>query len=91
VVENTTTKKLLSWLSEEIIILNTKDTQINIPEDLVKQYQAKHLEEHEVEVTISKQHSLNSLFELLNKNNIELTSFRNKTNRLEALFMKITQ
>ena len=91
VVENTTTKKLLSWLSEEIIILNTKQWRINIPDVLVSQYQAKHLDEHELEVTISKQHSLNSLFELLNTNNIELTSFRNKTNRLEALFMKITQ
>lgn len=91
VVENTSTKKLLAWLSEEIIILNTKEAHIDIPQDLADFYNAKHLEEHEIEVTISKKYSLNHLFELLNTHKIELSSFRNKTNRLEALFMKITK
>ncbi len=91
IVEDTSTKKLLSQLSEETVILTTKEEKINIPEELISQYWAKHLAEHEVEVTISEKHSLNNLFEIINKNNISLSSFRNKTNRLEALFVKITK
>jgi ABC-type multidrug transport system ATPase subunit len=81
----------LSQLSEETVILTTKEEKINIVQELIDQYNAKHIAEHEVEVTISQNHSLNHLFEIINQNKIELSSFRNKTNRLEALFMKITK
>lgn len=91
VIEDTSTKKLLSQLSEETVILTTKEEKINIVQELIDQYNAKHIAEHEVEVTISQNHSLNHLFEIINQNKIELSSFRNKTNRLEALFMKITK
>lgn len=91
VVENTTTKKLLSQLNEEVIILSTKEKKISIPQTLEYNYQAKHLDEYEIQVIITKNHSLNNLFEILNKENIEITSFRNKTNRLEALFVNITK
>lgn len=91
VVENTTTKKLLNQLNEETIILSTKEEKINIPEKLISDYQAKHLDEYEIQVTITKNHSINDLFEILNKEKISITSFRNKTNRLEALFVNITK
>ena len=91
VVENTTTKKLLNTLDKETVILSTKDEKITIPEILQKKYEASHYGEHEIQVIISKQYSLNDLFEILNKQKIEITSFRNKTNRLEALFMNMTK
>ena len=91
VVENTTTKKLLNTLDKETVILSTKEEKIVIPELLQKQYAAQHSDEHEVQVIISKQDSINDLFQILNENKIEITSFRNKTNRLEALFMNMTK
>ena len=91
VVENTTTKKLLNTLDKETVILSTKEEKIVIPELLQKKYSAQHSDEHEVEVIISKQDSINDLFQILNENKIEIMSFRNKTNRLEALFMNMTK
>lgn len=91
VVENTTTKKLLSTLDKETVILSTKEEKIIIPEILQKNYKADHYDDHEIQVIISKQDSLNNLFEILNKEKIEISSFRNKTNRLEALFMNMSK
>lgn len=91
VVENTTTKKLLKTLDKETIILSTKEEKIIIPSILQEKYEASHSDEHEIQVIISKQDSINDLFQILNENKIEITSFRNKTNRLEALFMNMTK
>lgn len=91
IVENTTTKQLLKTLDKETIILSTKKEKIIIPKILEKKYFAEHCDEYEIKVVISKKDSLNNLFEILNKEKIEITSFRNKTNRLEALFMNITK
>jgi len=81
----------LNQLNEEVVILSTKEEEITIPKSLESEYQAIHLDEHEVQVTISKDKSLNNLFEILNQKKISITSFRNKTNRLEALFVNITK
>lgn len=91
VVENTTTKKLLKTLDKETVILSTKEEKIILPESLKTKYEATLYDEHEIQVIISKQDSINDLFQILNKENIEITSFRNKTNRLEALFMNMAK
>jgi len=91
VIENTTTKKLLNTLDKETVILSTKEENITIPEILQTRYLATHCDEHEIQVIISKNDSINDLFEILNKEKIEITSFRNKTNRLEALFMNMAK
>jgi ABC-2 type transport system ATP-binding protein len=82
---------LLNQLNEEVVILSTKEEKITLSKALESEYQAIHLDEHEVQVTISKDKSLNNLFEILNQEKISITSFRNKTNRLEALFVNITK
>jgi hypothetical protein len=40
-----------------------------------------------MEVQISREHSINALFEALSRNGIEVISLRNKQNRLEKLFL----
>ena len=89
IIENTTVKKLLSTLQEEIIILWTENKIESLDKKFEKDFLAKILNENEIEVTIKKWTKLNELFKILNEFNIEITSFRNKTNRLEALFMKL--
>ena len=44
-----------------------------------------------LEADIDKSRSLNFLFEGLSKHNIRVTSMRNKTNRLEELFIKLVE
>lgn len=43
-----------------------------------------------LEVEVPKEMGMSRLFELLNQQNIKITSLRNKTNRLEELFLKLT-
>jgi len=47
------------------------------------------LDDNEIEMTIYENMNLNDIFSELTKQNITIKSFRNKTNILEALFMKL--
>jgi ABC-2 type transport system ATP-binding protein len=49
------------------------------------------VEEKVLSVSVPKQKSLNQLFEKLSALNIEVVSLKNKSNRLEQLFMDIVQ
>lgn len=49
------------------------------------------VEEKVLSVSVPKQTSLNQLFEKLSALNIEVVSLKNKSNRLEQLFMDIVQ
>ena len=89
IVENTSVKKLLSTLQKETIILSTSNENVKLDATFKKKYSAKILDGWEIELEIWKKHSLNELFRELDTLKIEITSFRNKTNRLEALFMKL--
>ncbi|MCP4522982.1 MAG: ABC transporter ATP-binding protein [Candidatus Gracilibacteria bacterium] len=89
IVENTSVKALLSTLKKETIILTVDDNSKKLNKDFVKQYGVNILPDNEMELEITKKHSLNELFQQLDKENISVLSFRNKTNRLEALFMKL--
>jgi len=44
-----------------------------------------------LEVTLDKAHSMNDLFQLLESQNIQVRSMRNKSNRLEELFVKMVE
>ena len=94
IVENTTTKKLLASLDEEIFVLDVENKNEVINEELLsllKEFSVESVKEDELEVTISKTQTLNMLFEILNKNSIKVSSMRNKVNRIEQLFMNLTK
>ena len=44
-----------------------------------------------LEVTLDKSHSMNDLFQLLESQGITVSSMRNKSNRLEELFVKMVE
>lgn len=89
IVENTSKKALLKKLDKETFIFETKepvttlppvgDTQFNLQDDTT------------IEVTIDKRLSLNDIFNHLNQHNITVESMRNKSNRLEELFMELVE
>ena len=60
-----------------------------LSEKIIKKYSIKILEENEIELVVDEKITLNDLFSDLTEEKINIKSFRNKTNRLEALFMKI--
>ena len=48
-------------------------------------------DEHTLEAEMSRNHDLNSLFAALSSHGITVTSMRNKTNRLEELFVRLVE
>ena len=85
--ENTSMKRLLNQLNTEIFVLDLNrplKTLLEIPG-----YTLRVIDEHTLEVEVSKQQSINALFAELSANDIQVLSMRNKTNRLEQLFMRL--
>lgn len=86
-IENTSMKDLLSKLKSEIFILDI-ETKKNFYLDDIK-YQL--IDKNTLEVEVLREKGLNILFQQLNQKNIKVLSMRNKTNRLEELFIKLTK
>ena len=91
IVENTTTKKLLAKLDEEIILLDIEKSIEKLDKDLVKKYKAKLVDKKEIEISISRKQNITDLISDLSKMDIIVSSFRNKRSRLEQLFINITK
>jgi ABC-2 type transport system ATP-binding protein len=93
-IENTSTKRLLSQLQMETFVLDIKSpikTLPSMPHPAGQQQCLRLIDETTLEADISKDCSINFLFEELSKSNIEVLSMRNKTNRLEQLFMHLVE
>lgn len=91
IIENTTTKSLLSKLDEEVIILDVENKIKVLPNSLVKKYKAKKLDDTEIKIFLSKMQSINELVNDFDKEKIKISSFRNKSSRLEQLFINLTK
>ncbi len=87
-VEHTAMSKLLLMLHVETFILNLREPLQQVPQ--LQEYKLQLLNETTLSVEINKQQSLNQLFDELTQRNICVLSMRNKTNRLEELFLRIT-
>lgn len=85
---NTEMKDLLAQLSVETFVLDLTQplTQPLVIDNITEIAQPDALT---LEVTLSEGESLNSVFEQLSKLGIEVGSMRNKSNRLEELFMRL--
>jgi len=87
-VENTSVKELLSRLNKEHFILD-----ISSPiEDIASiGYSARVIDEHSIEVEVEKGQNVNELFAKLDAQSIAVSSMRNKSNRLEELFVTLVE
>jgi ABC-2 type transport system ATP-binding protein len=90
IVENTSVKSLLKTLSQETFIL---DLATNIESNVsIDGFTVKTLADgHSIEVEINKGQSINDIFVELNEQGLQVQSMRNKSNRLEELFVKLTK
>jgi ABC-2 type transport system ATP-binding protein len=89
IVENTSMKQLLSQLHVETFLLDLKNTLSAAPQLLG--YPTKLLDSHTLEVQVDKAMGITALFTQLAQQNIEALSLRNKTNRLEELFVSLVE
>lgn len=87
-VESTSIKELLSQLQQESFVLDLKSPLQEVP--AFAGYSVKKLEDNSLEVEVGKGQGVNDLFRQLSDYRIEVASMRNKANRLEELFMRMT-
>lgn len=87
VIENTTMKKLLSGLQTETFILDLKEPLAHLPN--TNDFKLFQRDAKTIEVELDKHRSLNVMFDFFSQHNICVMSMRNKSNRLEALFVKL--
>lgn len=89
IVENTSMKSLLSRMQTQTFVLDLKDPLIDLP--ATDEFEIRQIDENTLEVELDKARSINRIFEVLNAHNIRVESLRNKTNRLEELFINLVQ
>ena len=89
IVENTSMKQLLGQLHVETFLLDIKNT-LSAPPQLLG-YPTRLVDSHTVEVQVDKAMGITALFTQLAQQNIEVLSLRNKTNRLEELFVSLVE
>ncbi|WP_158966053.1 ABC transporter ATP-binding protein [Paraglaciecola sp. L3A3] len=88
IVQNTSMKSLLSTLNIETFIL---DLSKNIDSISLTGFETRLLDPHTLEVDVAKESGLNSVFEQLSQQDIQVLSMRNKSNRLEELFVRMVE
>lgn len=87
VIENTSMQQLLSRLQTETFILDLKYPIKELPHS--DEFSMRLRDESSLEVELDKSRSINVMFDFFNEHNIRVRSMRNKSNRLEELFIEL--
>ena len=87
IIQNTSMRALLSTLNHQTYVFNTITPMITCPSS--ETWNVTLIDSHTFELRIDNKHSLNDVFMELNQQGIHIHSLRNKTNRLEELFMDL--
>ena len=89
IVENTDMKSLLRKLDNETFVFDLSNDVLELP--AVDGFEMRLVDAHTLEVDVKKGQVLNPIFQKLATDGIEVKSMRNKTNRLEELFVNIVK
>lgn len=87
IIEDTSMKKLLSKLNKETFIFDLINPIATLPE--LNGFSGKLIDSSTIEVEIKREKNINELFNIFSTNNITVSSMRNKSNRLEELFIDL--
>ena len=87
IVVNTSMKHLLQTLHQEYFVFDTFDPLAAAPE--LPGFDVRLVDETTLEVGVDRGQSLNEVFERLSALGIRIKSMRNKSNRLEQLFVSL--
>ena len=87
IVKNTSMRELLQQLNTETFILDLEKPVAALPD--MPEFCVRQLDESSLEVDVEKEQGLNTLFAELDRQGIAVSSMRNKSNRLEELFVSL--
>jgi len=88
-IEDTSMKELLSHLESETFILDLAPSETNKTLNITG-YNYKLVDDVTLEIKVSREQGLNEAFNQINNHRVNILSMRNKANRLEELFVKLT-
>ncbi|MGC3981466.1 MAG: ABC transporter ATP-binding protein [Steroidobacteraceae bacterium] len=89
IIENERMSTLLRKLNTETFVLNLRNPIVQAP--TLAEYKIVMSDDHTLEVETTKEQSLNQVFTALSAQGIEVSSMRNKANRLEELFLSMVE
>ena len=89
IVENTSMRNLLATLDVETFVFDISGTLGDLPS--LPGITLRRIDDHTLEADMPRAQDLNSLFAALSENRITVVSMRNKTNRLEELFVRLVE
>lgn len=87
IVEKSPMADLLARINNDNFVLDLAKPISQIPQ--ITGYQLEMINPKTLALTVAKEQNLNDLFAQLSAQNIQITSLKNKTNRLEQLFMDV--
>ncbi len=89
IIENDRMSRVLRKLQTEVFVFNLRNPIAAAP--ALPDYQVAMPDDHTLEIEVSKDQNLNEIFSRLSAAGIEVLSMRNKSNRLEELFMRLVE
>ena len=89
IIERDRMSNLLRKLHTESFLLTLRDGIANAP--MLPGYPVVLVDDHTLEVEISRDQNLNDIFAGLSAQGIQVLSMRNKVNRLEEMFMRLVE
>ncbi|MGA9855409.1 MAG: ABC transporter ATP-binding protein [Gammaproteobacteria bacterium] len=89
IIEQGRTRDLLAKLHTETFELNLREPLKQLPP--LDGYAVTQVDDTTLEVEVNKSQDVNTLFDLLSRQHIQVTSMRNKVNRLEELFVRLVE
>lgn len=87
IIKNTSMKALLQTLRHQTFIFNTEDRITALPD--LHPFKPSLIDSTTIELRVDNHLNLNDAFALFSKQGIRIHSMRNKTNRLEELFLDL--
>jgi ABC-2 type transport system ATP-binding protein len=87
IIKDSPMRELLKTINTETIVLDLQQPLLHAPE--VKGYRLLLVNDTHIEVTLNQGQDINTVFVALSAAGIKVTSMRNKTNRLEELFVNL--
>ena len=88
IVENTSMKALLATLNVETFVFDLASGASKVQ---IEGFESRASDDQTLEVDVPKTSGLNPVFEELSKQEIQVMSMRNKSNRLEELFVRLVE
>lgn len=87
IIEHTSMRQLLGKLNIETFVLDLEAPISQLPS--IKKFTLRLTDPLTIEADLTKGSSINELFYILTKHDIQVSSMRNKSNRLEELFIRL--